>query len=153
MFNCHTGRVSVTALTKKQRKEQKKMDRRHKANQLRRNKKDMVIFSSTLKNSCPLIPWKVLQSFHVPHLFRSWQRSDVSAVGTVLLIWLLWWLSMPESMLALLPGCSAGRALGVLCIRSGVSVASVTVLGWSCLVLNKGSPSWATTQVYWHLFS
>ncbi|XP_056229408.1 pre-rRNA-processing protein TSR1 homolog [Seriola aureovittata] len=37
------GRVSVTALTKKQRKEQKKMDRRHKANQLRRNKKDMVL--------------------------------------------------------------------------------------------------------------
>lgn len=36
------GRVSVTALTKKQRKEQKKIDRRHKANQLRRNKKDMV---------------------------------------------------------------------------------------------------------------
>jgi len=37
------GRVSVTALTKKQRKEQKRMDRRHKANQLRRNKKDMVL--------------------------------------------------------------------------------------------------------------
>lgn len=37
------GRVSVTALTKKQRKEQKKMDRRHKANQLRRNKKDLVL--------------------------------------------------------------------------------------------------------------
>nr|XP_020509568.1 pre-rRNA-processing protein TSR1 homolog [Labrus bergylta] len=37
------GRVSVTALTKKQRKEHKKMDRRHKANQLRRNKKDMVL--------------------------------------------------------------------------------------------------------------
>nr|XP_019944114.1 PREDICTED: pre-rRNA-processing protein TSR1 homolog [Paralichthys olivaceus] len=37
------GRVSVTALTKKQRKEQRKMDRRHKANQLRRNKKDMVL--------------------------------------------------------------------------------------------------------------
>ncbi|KAM3875016.1 pre-rRNA-processing protein TSR1 homolog [Diretmus argenteus] len=37
------GRVSVTALTKKQRKEQKKMDRRNKANQLRRNKKDMVL--------------------------------------------------------------------------------------------------------------
>ncbi|KAM8853423.1 pre-rRNA-processing protein TSR1 homolog [Synchiropus picturatus] len=37
------GRVSVIALTKKQRKEQKKMDRRHKANQLRRNKKDMVL--------------------------------------------------------------------------------------------------------------
>ncbi|KAM4566344.1 pre-rRNA-processing protein TSR1 homolog [Odontesthes bonariensis] len=37
------GRVSVTALTKKQRKEIKKMDRRHKANQLRRNKKDMVL--------------------------------------------------------------------------------------------------------------
>ncbi|XP_067451146.1 pre-rRNA-processing protein TSR1 homolog [Thunnus thynnus] len=37
------GRVSVTALTKKQRKEQKKMDRRHKANQIRRNKKDMVL--------------------------------------------------------------------------------------------------------------
>ena len=39
---CDTGRVSVTALTKKQRKEHKRMDRRHKANQLRRNKKDMV---------------------------------------------------------------------------------------------------------------
>ncbi|XP_044057763.1 pre-rRNA-processing protein TSR1 homolog [Siniperca chuatsi] len=37
------GRVSVTGLTKKQRKEQKKMDRRNKANQLRRNKKDMVL--------------------------------------------------------------------------------------------------------------
>ncbi|CAK6966670.1 pre-rRNA-processing protein TSR1 homolog [Scomber scombrus] len=37
------GRVSVTALTKKQRKEQKRMDRRHKANQLRKNKKDMVL--------------------------------------------------------------------------------------------------------------
>uniref|UniRef100_A0A672ZTI2 Pre-rRNA-processing protein TSR1 homolog n=1 Tax=Sphaeramia orbicularis TaxID=375764 RepID=A0A672ZTI2_9TELE len=37
------GRVSVTALTKKQRKEQKKMDRRHKANQLRQKKKDMVL--------------------------------------------------------------------------------------------------------------
>uniref|UniRef100_A0A3P9KH52 Pre-rRNA-processing protein TSR1 homolog n=1 Tax=Oryzias latipes TaxID=8090 RepID=A0A3P9KH52_ORYLA len=37
------GRVSVTALTKKQRKELKKMDRRHKANQLRRNKKDMIL--------------------------------------------------------------------------------------------------------------
>ncbi|XP_034404825.1 pre-rRNA-processing protein TSR1 homolog [Cyclopterus lumpus] len=37
------GRVSVTALTKKQRKEEKRMDRRHKANQLRRNKKDMVL--------------------------------------------------------------------------------------------------------------
>ncbi|XP_037631809.1 pre-rRNA-processing protein TSR1 homolog [Sebastes umbrosus] len=37
------GRVSVTALTKKQRKEQKRMDRRHKASQLRRNKKDMVL--------------------------------------------------------------------------------------------------------------
>lgn len=44
LMNYFTGRVSVTALTKKQRKEQKKMDRRHKANQLRRNKKDMVIF-------------------------------------------------------------------------------------------------------------
>ena len=42
VLNCFTGRVSVTALTKKQRKEMKKMDRRHKANQLRRNKKDMV---------------------------------------------------------------------------------------------------------------
>ncbi|KAK5868806.1 hypothetical protein PBY51_009783 [Eleginops maclovinus] len=37
------GRVSVTALTKKQRKEHKRMDRRHKANQLRKNKKDMVL--------------------------------------------------------------------------------------------------------------
>ncbi|MEQ2196182.1 hypothetical protein XENOCAPTIV_025895, partial [Xenoophorus captivus] len=34
------GRVPVTTLTKKQRKELKKMDRRHKANQLRRAKKD-----------------------------------------------------------------------------------------------------------------
>lgn len=32
----------MTVLSKKQRKEQKKMDRRNKANQLRRNKKDMV---------------------------------------------------------------------------------------------------------------
>uniref|UniRef100_A0A8C7GYM2 Pre-rRNA-processing protein TSR1 homolog n=1 Tax=Oncorhynchus kisutch TaxID=8019 RepID=A0A8C7GYM2_ONCKI len=38
-----TGRVSVTALTKKQRKEARKMDKRHKANQLRRNKKDLVL--------------------------------------------------------------------------------------------------------------
>ncbi|KAG7272190.1 hypothetical protein CRUP_036904 [Coryphaenoides rupestris] len=37
------GRVSVTVLTKKQRREQRRMDRRHKANQLRRNKKDMVL--------------------------------------------------------------------------------------------------------------
>uniref|UniRef100_A0A1A8CPL8 Pre-rRNA-processing protein TSR1 homolog n=2 Tax=Nothobranchius kadleci TaxID=1051664 RepID=A0A1A8CPL8_NOTKA len=37
------GRVSVMALTKKQSKEQKKMDRRHKASQLRKNKKDMVL--------------------------------------------------------------------------------------------------------------
>ncbi|XP_058490845.1 pre-rRNA-processing protein TSR1 homolog [Solea solea] len=37
------GRVSVTTLTKKQRKEHKRMDRRHKASQLRRNKKDMVL--------------------------------------------------------------------------------------------------------------
>ncbi|XP_023660690.1 pre-rRNA-processing protein TSR1 homolog [Paramormyrops kingsleyae] len=37
------GRVAVMALTKKQRKEQRKMDRRHKANQLRRNKKDQVL--------------------------------------------------------------------------------------------------------------
>ncbi|XP_068571887.1 pre-rRNA-processing protein TSR1 homolog [Cebidichthys violaceus] len=37
------GRVPVTALTKKQRKEHKRMDRRHKANQIRRNKKDMVL--------------------------------------------------------------------------------------------------------------
>ncbi|KAM6933854.1 pre-rRNA-processing protein TSR1 homolog [Xenentodon cancila] len=37
------GRVSVMTLTKKQRKELKKLDRRHKANQLRRNKKDMVL--------------------------------------------------------------------------------------------------------------
>lgn len=37
------GRVSVTVLTKKLRKEQHKMDRRHRANQLRRNKKDLVL--------------------------------------------------------------------------------------------------------------
>ncbi|XP_017289268.1 pre-rRNA-processing protein TSR1 homolog [Kryptolebias marmoratus] len=37
------GRVSVTTLTKKQRKEQKKLDRRHTANQIRKNKKDMVL--------------------------------------------------------------------------------------------------------------
>ncbi|KAJ7995549.1 hypothetical protein DPEC_G00245750 [Dallia pectoralis] len=37
------GRVSVTALTKKQRKEARKTDKRHKANQLRRNKKDQVL--------------------------------------------------------------------------------------------------------------
>ncbi|XP_047246733.1 pre-rRNA-processing protein TSR1 homolog [Girardinichthys multiradiatus] len=37
------GRVPVTTLTKKQRKELKKMDRRHKANQLRRTKKDQVL--------------------------------------------------------------------------------------------------------------
>ncbi|KAJ8391428.1 hypothetical protein AAFF_G00089020 [Aldrovandia affinis] len=37
------GRASVMVLTKKQRKDQKRMDRRHKANQLRRNKKDLVL--------------------------------------------------------------------------------------------------------------
>uniref|UniRef100_A0A8C6S5W0 Pre-rRNA-processing protein TSR1 homolog n=1 Tax=Neogobius melanostomus TaxID=47308 RepID=A0A8C6S5W0_9GOBI len=37
------GRVSVTVLSKKQRREQRKVDRRHKANQLRRNKKDTVL--------------------------------------------------------------------------------------------------------------
>ncbi|XP_018603702.2 pre-rRNA-processing protein TSR1 homolog [Scleropages formosus] len=37
------GRVSVITLTKKQRKEQRKTDRRHTANQLRRNKKDQVL--------------------------------------------------------------------------------------------------------------
>ncbi|MCI4385855.1 hypothetical protein PGIGA_G00055610 [Pangasianodon gigas] len=37
------GRVAVVALTKKQRRELSKMDRRHKANQLRRNKKDSVL--------------------------------------------------------------------------------------------------------------
>ncbi|XP_014888775.1 pre-rRNA-processing protein TSR1 homolog [Poecilia latipinna] len=37
------GRVSVTTLTKKQRKELGKMDRRHKANQLRKTKKDQVL--------------------------------------------------------------------------------------------------------------
>uniref|UniRef100_A0A3P9P0Z5 TSR1 ribosome maturation factor n=1 Tax=Poecilia reticulata TaxID=8081 RepID=A0A3P9P0Z5_POERE len=37
------GRVSVTTLTKKQRKELRKMDRRHKANQLRKTKKDQVL--------------------------------------------------------------------------------------------------------------
>uniref|UniRef100_A0A8C1FPV9 Pre-rRNA-processing protein TSR1 homolog n=1 Tax=Cyprinus carpio carpio TaxID=630221 RepID=A0A8C1FPV9_CYPCA len=37
------GRVAVMALTKKQRRETRKMDRRNKANQLRRNKKDLVL--------------------------------------------------------------------------------------------------------------
>ncbi|KAL7848859.1 hypothetical protein SRHO_G00204820 [Serrasalmus rhombeus] len=37
------GRVAVVTLSKKQRRELRKMDRRHKANQLRRNKKDMVL--------------------------------------------------------------------------------------------------------------
>ncbi|XP_061538130.1 pre-rRNA-processing protein TSR1 homolog [Phycodurus eques] len=37
------GRVSVIALTKKQRKEQRKMDRKNKANQLRKNKRDVVL--------------------------------------------------------------------------------------------------------------
>ncbi|XP_016412492.1 pre-rRNA-processing protein TSR1 homolog [Sinocyclocheilus rhinocerous] len=37
------GRVAVMALTKKQRREMRKMDRRNKANQLRRNKKDSVL--------------------------------------------------------------------------------------------------------------
>ncbi|XP_030632800.1 pre-rRNA-processing protein TSR1 homolog isoform X2 [Chanos chanos] len=37
------GRVAVVTLTKKQRRELRKMDRRHKANQLRRNKKDSVL--------------------------------------------------------------------------------------------------------------
>ncbi|XP_051522120.1 pre-rRNA-processing protein TSR1 homolog [Myxocyprinus asiaticus] len=37
------GRVAVMALTKKQRRELRKMDRKNKANQLRRNKKDLVL--------------------------------------------------------------------------------------------------------------
>ncbi|KAI5626714.1 pre-rRNA-processing protein TSR1-like isoform X1 [Silurus asotus] len=37
------GRVAVVTLTKKQRRELSKIDRRHKANQLRRNKKDSVL--------------------------------------------------------------------------------------------------------------
>ncbi|XP_060799982.1 pre-rRNA-processing protein TSR1 homolog isoform X2 [Neoarius graeffei] len=37
------GRVAVVALTKKQRRELSKIDRRHKASQLRRNKKDSVL--------------------------------------------------------------------------------------------------------------
>ncbi|RXN07618.1 pre-rRNA-processing TSR1 -like protein [Labeo rohita] len=37
------GRVAVMALTKKQRREMRKMDRKNKANQLRRNKKDLVL--------------------------------------------------------------------------------------------------------------
>ncbi|XP_077397944.1 pre-rRNA-processing protein TSR1 homolog [Festucalex cinctus] len=37
------GRVSVIALTKKQRKEQRKIDRKNKANQLRKNKRDVVL--------------------------------------------------------------------------------------------------------------
>ncbi|XP_072320426.1 pre-rRNA-processing protein TSR1 homolog [Eucyclogobius newberryi] len=37
------GRVSVTVLSKKLRREQRKMDRRHNAKQLRRNKKDLVL--------------------------------------------------------------------------------------------------------------
>lgn len=37
------GRVAVVALTKKQQRELSKMDKRHKANQLRRNKKDSVL--------------------------------------------------------------------------------------------------------------
>ncbi|KAL0973226.1 hypothetical protein UPYG_G00200670 [Umbra pygmaea] len=39
----HTGRVSVTALTKKRKKVAKKIERRHNANQQRRNKKDLVL--------------------------------------------------------------------------------------------------------------
>uniref|UniRef100_A0A8C8ISW8 Uncharacterized protein n=1 Tax=Oncorhynchus tshawytscha TaxID=74940 RepID=A0A8C8ISW8_ONCTS len=35
--------TSMTALTKKQKKEARKLDRRHKANQLRQNKKDLVL--------------------------------------------------------------------------------------------------------------
>ncbi|XP_041097157.1 pre-rRNA-processing protein TSR1 homolog [Polyodon spathula] len=37
------GRVAVKTLSKKQKKEQRKQDRRHKASQLRRNKKDTVL--------------------------------------------------------------------------------------------------------------
>nr|XP_055052600.1 pre-rRNA-processing protein TSR1 homolog [Misgurnus anguillicaudatus] len=37
------GKVAVMAITKKQRRELRKMDRRNKANQLRRNKKDSVL--------------------------------------------------------------------------------------------------------------
>lgn len=45
------GRVSVIALTKKQRKEQRKMDRKNKANQLRKNKRDMV-FTNANQRGC-----------------------------------------------------------------------------------------------------
>lgn len=65
MLNPPSGRVSVTTITKKQRKEQKKMDRRNKANQLRRNKKDMVLFFFiSHEEGFYLHPWLVLQSVH-----------------------------------------------------------------------------------------
>lgn len=116
----------MTALTKKQRKEQKKMDRRHKANQLRQNKKDMVCFFNELSSLNPLL---VLQKFHVSCLLRSSQKSDGSAAGMVPLIWSLWCPSMLRSTPALSPNCYAGRMLEASCIRSDVSVESVTVLG------------------------
>lgn len=99
VFNCPTGRVSVTALTKKQRKELKKMDRRHKANQLRRNKKDMVfhvLFDKTIPH---ILVWCYRLS--VSCCCRSWQKSGVWAAGTDLLIWLWWYPYMQERMLVL----------------------------------------------------
>lgn len=59
----------MTALTKKQKKEQKKVDRRNKANQLRRNKKDMVyILDFTKKKKKPTLNRSLPK---VSSLFRS----------------------------------------------------------------------------------
>lgn len=63
----------MTALTKKQRKEQKKIDRRNKANQLRRNKKDMVyiLYSTPLpKKKEVLFESLPDRRFHVSSLFK-----------------------------------------------------------------------------------
>lgn len=67
VLTCSSGRVSVTALTKKQRKEQKRMDRRHKASQLRRNKKDMVTFKKK-KITHGLVFFVFVQSWNVSSL-------------------------------------------------------------------------------------
>lgn len=89
VLNCLSGRVSVLTLTKKQRKEQKKMDRRHKANQLRKNKKDMVIFTLKWRQLLTDSPvsvekfWKFFfLAFSGPDREKtSWQQGRSSSFG------------------------------------------------------------------------
>ncbi|KAM9318836.1 pre-rRNA-processing protein TSR1 homolog [Pholidichthys leucotaenia] len=71
------GRVSVMTLTKKQRKEQKKMDRRHKANQLRKNKKAQVLSEKRRLGSRDGPP-------HVVAVVPLHGRADVGAITKLL---------------------------------------------------------------------